>query len=70
MSTESFTKDTILSKAGSERLEKIMENKKSKKSCKYCKEGIEVETVVIDGCYYTMNTETKYCPYCGRKLGL
>lgn len=36
--------------------------------CEYCIDGIEVETVVIDGVYYTMQEDTVYCPYCGRKL--
>jgi hypothetical protein len=36
--------------------------------CEYCIDGIEVETVVIDGTYYTMQEDTLYCPFCGRKL--
>lgn len=63
MSTESFTKDIILSENGTKRLMKIM-----KEPCEYCKDGIEVETVIIDGVYYTMQEATRYCPICGRKL--
>jgi RNA polymerase subunit RPABC4/transcription elongation factor Spt4 len=63
MSTESFTRDIILSEDGTKRLMKI-----KKEPCEYCIDGIEVETVVIDGLYYTMEEDTKFCPYCGRKL--
>ena len=39
-----------------------------KEPCEYCIDGIEVETAIIDGIYYTMQEDTVYCPYCGRKL--
>ena len=53
----------ILSEDGTKRLMEIM-----KEPCEYCIDGIEVETVVIDGAYYTMQEATNYCPFCGRKL--
>lgn len=63
MSTKSFTRNIILSEEGSHRLAEVL-----KEPCEYCVDGIEVETVVIDGMYYTMQEDTKFCPYCGRKL--
>ena len=63
MSTKSFTMDIILSEEGNNRLMEMLQE-----PCEYCKDGIEVETVVIDGGYYTMAKDTEYCPYCGRKL--
>jgi len=63
MSTKSFTGDIILSEEGNNRLMEMLQE-----PCEYCIDGIEVETVVIDGGYYTMEKDTEYCPYCGRKL--
>jgi hypothetical protein len=63
MSTKSFTKDIMLSEEGNSRLMKILQE-----PCEYCKDGLEVETIIIDGMYYTVQEDTLYCPFCGRKL--
>ena len=63
MSTKSFTMDIILSEEGNNRLMEMLQE-----PCEYCIDGLEVETVVIDGTYYTMQEDTNYCPFCGRKL--
>ena len=36
--------------------------------CGYCSEKLEVETIIIDGCYCRLEEDTNYCPVCGRKL--